>query len=105
MKLCKYCQTPHNLRGYDCLKCKDGLYRYGLNRVQQIELLESQGNKCKICEKPLKMFSGHLGGFIDHDHKTMKVRGVLCNRCNTIIGSIETHSNINSLLEYLNIGV
>ena len=101
-KICKYCGTEHALRGNACLKCKDGLYRYGLNRIQQEALLESQGSKCKICDKELKMFSGHLGGFIDHNHKTGKVRGVLCNRCNTVVGGLEA-ANLEKILEYIGV--
>lgn len=103
MKKCKYCETEHSLRGHACRVCKDGLYRYKMNRVDQLKLHESQNRRCFLCETELEMFVGHKGGFIDHDHKTGEVRGILCNRCNTIIGSLETHKNINKLLKYLNL--
>jgi hypothetical protein len=47
------------------------------------------------------MFSGKAGGHIDHDHKTGKVRGVLCLNCNTMIGRIETKVSIEDIKIYI----
>ena len=41
-------------------------------------LLELQGGGCAICGAPPKTRRLH----IDHDHKTMTLRGLLCHRCN-----------------------
>jgi hypothetical protein len=105
MKKCKHCEEEHSLPGQTCRVCKDGLYRYNMTRLDQLKLYESQGKVCILCDSEIKMFSGHTGGFIDHDHKTGDVRGVLCNRCNTVVGGLENHKNITKLLKYLNIGV
>ena len=102
-KTCKHCGTQHTLRGTACRVCKDGLYRYGMTRTEQVALHVAQNKKCKLCDNEVTMFDGHRGGFIDHHHETGKVRGILCNRCNTVVGGLETHSNIEKLLEYLNI--
>ena len=93
------------MRGSACRVCKDGIFRYGMTRLDQLELYESQNRKCCLCEGDIEMFVGHKGGFIDHDHTTNKVRGILCNRCNTVVGGLENHKNINKLLQYMNIGV
>jgi hypothetical protein len=74
-----------------------------MTRVEQVKLFESQGKKCCLCDTELEMFVGHKGGFVDHDHETNQVRGILCNRCNTVVGGIENHSNLEKLLKYLNI--
>jgi len=58
---------------------------YGITPEQYDEMFAAQGGLCKICkaDKPggrTKLF------FIDHCHKTKKVRGLLCMRCNTGLG-------------------
>jgi len=104
-KICKHCGIEHTLKGSACRTCKDGLYRYNMNRLEQVALHESQDKKCKLCDVEIAMFNKHKGGFIDHNHDTGKVRGILCNRCNTIVGGLEGHSNLKKLLEYINNGV
>lgn len=88
------------MRGNECRVCKDGLYRYSLNRLDMIALHESQGKKCAVCDTALEMFVGRKGGFIDHCHKTGRVRGILCNRCNTVIGGIE-NADLQRMLKYI----
>lgn len=100
-KACKQCGTLHNLRGQACRVCKDGMYRYGMNRQQQQKLLEDQGFKCKLCSTDVELFQGHKGGMIDHNHATGEVRGVLCNRCNTIVGSLENHVDAAKVFAYI----
>lgn len=42
-------------------------------------LLERYGNRCGICKRP----PGPKRRLdVDHDHRTMKIRGLLCHRCN-----------------------
>ncbi len=103
MKKCKHCDESHNMSGNICRVCKDGLYRYNMNRLDMLRLFESQDKKCFLCDKELEMFSGHNGGMIDHDHETNQVRSVLCNRCNTVVGGFESHINKEKLLKYLRI--
>lgn len=55
--------------------------RYGLT-IEQFDLLvEEQMGVCPVC-------LGYLGDdpCIDHDHETGKVRGVLCRKCNLMLG-------------------
>ena len=59
---------------------------YGLT-ADQVELMRrSQDGKCAICRKNTKLF-------IDHCHRTGKIRELLCNRCNLILGIIETNKD------------
>ena len=88
-----------------CKTCRNGRARYGLDRLQQIELLESQNNKCYLCDYPLRLFIGRWSNKnseaaqIDHDHKTNEVRGIICRPCNVLLGVLESRGNVNSYLE------
>lgn len=44
-----------------------------------------QEGRCPICHQP----PPETGFITDHDHNTGIVRGLLCHRCNTIVGSHE----------------
>jgi len=60
---------------------------YGVTKEQFEMMLKSQQGSCKICgtDSP-----GQHGVFVvDHCHKTGKVRGLLCSRCNTSIGQMD----------------
>lgn len=48
-------------------------------------MLEEQGGNCAICHEPPPE-DKHYDLFIDHDHGTGKVRGLLCLHCNTVLG-------------------
>lgn len=60
---------------------KSRLKQYNLSIEAYNSMLRSQNECCKICNKPSK-----YGLCIDHDHKSGKVRGLLCNRCNLGVG-------------------
>ena len=47
------------------------------------QLVIDQGGRCGICEEQL---SGSIA--VDHDHESGRVRGLLCYRCNTGLGSL-----------------
>lgn len=56
---------------------------YGLEIIEFRTLLESQDNKCALCNTDSP---GRMGWHIDHDHYTGKVRGALCHNCNIALG-------------------
>lgn len=58
---------------------------YGISPETYYEMLKQQGNECAIC----KAKSTRRAMNIDHDHKTGKVRGLLCDGCNLSLGHIE----------------
>lgn len=61
------------------------LKKYGLTSIQYAEMLGAQHGVCAVCNKPEASKSRrHLT--VDHDHKTGKVRGLLCSKCNTALG-------------------
>jgi hypothetical protein len=62
---------------------------YNLTKAQVEEMLESQGHKCALCKRDLAEAQAsrrRKRGAIDHSVRTDKVRGILCNDCNTMIG-------------------
>lgn len=56
----------------------------GITLQDYDKILKKQGNKCKICKTKIP---GGYGRFcIDHNHSTGKIRGLLCNNCNVMLG-------------------
>lgn len=112
MTICKHCSVEFEpattyRQGFACKTCKNGLDRYGLDRKQQLALLESQDNKCALCEKPIELHMGNnFNACVDHDHNTKQVRGILCGHCNTALGKLEginIENFIKNLKKYLHL--
>lgn len=57
---------------------------YGLTLEQYDEMLEAQGGVCAICAEPPTEFL-----CVDHCHSTLRLRGLLCRKCNTGLGCYE----------------
>lgn len=55
---------------------------YGISLEDFEKLLKGQSGKCAIC------FIDLVKPCLDHDHKTGRIRGVLCPPCNQGIGSL-----------------
>lgn len=64
---------------------------YNITFEQLDKMLIEQKHKCLICDKSLI----ETRRCIDHDHKTGKIRGILCIECNSMIGF--SHDNIDIL--------
>lgn len=76
--------------------------RYGITWAQYQELLQQQGGQCAVvgCTEP----PGGRGSIyhVDHDHKTGKVRGLLCSNCNRALGLLrESPERIEGLAAYI----
>ena len=59
------------------------LRKYGLTAEEYDRLLASQKGRCRGCSTA---DPGPKGWHIDHCHTTGRVRCLLCNRCNTVLG-------------------
>ena len=71
---------------------------YNLEPHEYDKLMQDSNNLCMICKSP----PGHKSLHIDHDHKTGKVRGLLCHGCNTAIGLMKDDVNIlTKAIQYL----
>lgn len=71
------------------------------------EMLTNQIGLCLICGQPEKMIVRGTGRVrkldIDHDHKTKRIRGLLCHHCNLSLSFAEKY--LNKINHYLIVGV
>jgi hypothetical protein len=89
----KICQTHYYLTDIQLSKALMRMYGIDLNKYN--ELLISQNYKCAICQENPNGWNGQSGRFdVDHDHKTGKVRGLLCSSCNTSLGKFKDDISI-----------
>jgi hypothetical protein len=83
-----------------CKKCQSKYNRirlYNIDIEQYNKLICDQKNKCAICGKWLS-----TKPYVDHDHSTGIVRGLLCNRCNLAIGAFKDDIDVmESAVKYL----
>lgn len=74
-------------------------HKYGLTEDEYLALFVKQNNRCAICSISFEKVSAH----VDHCHETKKVRGLLCSKCNTILGmSNDNIIILNNAVKYLN---
>lgn len=73
--------THYDSRCNPCRKLALIARRVGLEVRQAKELIDAAGGQCAICKRRRVRLC------IDHCHETGKIRGVLCHRCNSGIGS------------------
>jgi len=81
---------------------RDWCYRkkYGITLNQYNELLKRQNGVCLLCKNKTAYRTKGRNLFVDHNHKTREIRGLLCSRCNTMIGQIEI-VGISKIIDYL----
>lgn len=76
---------------------------YKLSLSDREELFKNHNNKCAVCK--VTHVSTHNDKnylCVDHDHKTGKIRGLLCCRCNRGLGYFDDNiSRLEKLIEYL----
>lgn len=81
--------------------------RYGIDLVQYAELFDLQNGQCAICNRVFQNIGGKSenakeAAYIDHDHATGRVRGLLCNWCNAGLGNFYDNKDyLRSAIDYL----
>ena len=65
--------------------------KYGMTRLDYINVLLKQNNKCAICGRD---WAEGERFHIDHCHNSKKVRGILCHQCNCGIGMLRDSSEL-----------
>jgi hypothetical protein len=72
---------------------KYGLKRkYNISSEHYIELFNKQNGRCAICGIHQNELKKSLG--VDHNHKTNKIRGLLCDKCNRGLGYFNDELNL-----------
>jgi Recombination endonuclease VII len=78
-------------------KRKPRAKQLGVTDSDYAALLALQGGGCAICGNPPK--TRRLD--VDHDHKTGRVRGLLCHRCNRALPAWVSRSWLYAAADYL----
>ena len=88
-----YCKPCHNARTRASVRRAGGARHYHLRRRYGVGasdvrlLIEKQGGLCALCET-------NPATQVDHDHKTGRVRGILCLHCNAGMGAFHDDPGI-----------
>ena len=77
------------------IKCK-----YGIVYEDYLSMHREQDYKCKICKRHADEFKKGL--VVDHNHKTGKVRALLCTNCNSQLHVLENKELYDKYMNYLN---
>jgi hypothetical protein len=86
-------------------KCSESCWKsslkrnFGMSHLDYNKKLSEQGGVCAVCGGINK---GGRKLAVDHNHKNNLVRGLLCSRCNLVIGSIyEDITILHKMIKYL----
>ena len=89
---------------YKTRRWKRLLDQYGITQ-DDYEVLESEQQfKCAICKKPeTRMYKDVVcRTVVDHDHKTKRIRGLLCYACNLVLRYARDNiDTLSSAIDYL----
>ena len=116
MKTCKDCGKEFKKTGRNHIRCSDCkvveekkqalIYErkirlkkyYGLTVEQYNRMFDEQQGCCAICGEHQSKLKKALA--VDHCHTTGKIRGLLCSKCNLLIGY--ANDSLDILLEAMN---
>lgn len=70
--------------------------KHNLTKEDYEKLLKKQNYKCAICQEYEKLV-------VDHCHTNLKVRGLLCQKCNSGLGMFKDNlESLKNAIKYLN---
>jgi hypothetical protein len=79
-----------------CRDCKTNaqyMATYGITLSQYNDMFDLQEGCCAICDLTLEQ-TGKKRLYVDHCHTTGKVRGLLCQHCNFVLGQAKDSTAI-----------
>jgi hypothetical protein len=79
---------------------------YGITIEVYEEMLRQQNGVCAICKNPERVRKAGTQESkalsVDHDHRTGRIRGLLCTNCNTALGLLfENTTMCFAVVEYI----
>lgn len=97
LSLCKDCRD---------LVRREGEYRrnYGISLGEYNNLLKKQNNVCAICneKETAKQNVNSKLLCVDHSHSDGKIRGLLCTKCNKVLGLVnDSEFILKNMINYL----
>lgn len=83
-------------------KRTERMRKYGITPEDYDAMWEKQKGRCLICGEKKERKGKYYSLYVDHNHTTGKVRGLLCQRCNFLIGQARDNVRIlRSAIRYL----
>jgi hypothetical protein len=74
--------------------------KYGISLDQYNKMAQEQNSICAICSKPEENKNKSLS--VDHNHISGKIRGLLCSKCNKMLGLVnDSPELLNIAIKYL----
>ena len=78
------------------------LRKYGITLDEYNQMMVYQSDRCATCLTDDK--GGKQYWLVDHDHATGKVRGLLCTRCNSMLGqALDDPDTLRAAASYLEV--
>lgn len=97
---CKACKSKKAKRAWggkvgDAGKNKALLRNYGITLEARDAIIAAQGGHCALCDRTKDLC-------VDHCHDSKKIRGVLCRKCNLMLGHADDNpSRLAAAIIYL----
>ena len=89
---CKPCKSEIDRKYYENDRSNYYIRTYGISLSDFNAMFEEQEGCCAVCGTHQLQLKTRL--CVDHDHATGKVRGLLCNSCNTALGKLKDNYDI-----------
>ena len=67
-------------------------YKFGIDLITYRTMVEQQDGRCVTCSRHYSSLSKPL--VVDHNHETGRVRGLLCDYCNRLLGNYENKPSL-----------
>jgi hypothetical protein len=100
-RACKPCVREHQRRFCatrpDYHLARNLKQRYGISLDEYHSHITNQNFACAICEVELSTalaYKAKRAVVVDHNHETGEVRGVLCSKCNLVLGHARENTTI-----------